>query len=247
MCCYKHLIPSLLGILLANGLAADELVLVETESFPEKGGWVVDQQFMDQMGSPYLLAHGLGEPVPDASGEVELPEAGTYRVWVRTRDWVAPWNAPGAPGRFQLLIDGKPLKATFGTEGDPWHWQDGGKVTVGKSAEIVLHDLTGFDGRCDAILFCKDLSFQPPDDGEELAGMRSKLLGWDREPQNAGEFDLVVVGGGVAGTACSVSAARQGLKVALIQDRPVLGGNGSSEVRVWPEGHINLQTVSLCG
>ena len=33
-------------------------VLVEAESFDEKGGWVVDQQFIPSMGSPYLLAHG---------------------------------------------------------------------------------------------------------------------------------------------------------------------------------------------
>ena len=30
------------------------MILVETESFKKKGGWVVDQQFMDQMGSPFL-------------------------------------------------------------------------------------------------------------------------------------------------------------------------------------------------
>ena len=41
-------------------------LLVEAESFTEKGGWVVDQQFMDLMGSPYLLAHGLGSPVENA-------------------------------------------------------------------------------------------------------------------------------------------------------------------------------------
>src|SRR6185436_20291310 len=51
-------------------------------------------------------------------------------------------------------------------------------------------------------------------------------------------YDLVVVGGGYAGTAAALSAARQGLSVALIQDRPVLGGNGSSEVRVWAMGGI---------
>jgi hypothetical protein len=89
--------------------AAEDCVLVEAESFDETGGWVVDQQFMDIMGSPYLLAHGLGEPVWDASAKVEFPTAGKYRVWVRTRDWVAPWKAPGAPGQFQLLINGKPL------------------------------------------------------------------------------------------------------------------------------------------
>lgn len=37
-----------------------EMLFIEAENFEDIGGWVVDQQFMDQMGSPYLLAHGLG-------------------------------------------------------------------------------------------------------------------------------------------------------------------------------------------
>jgi hypothetical protein len=45
--------------------------------------------------------------------------------------------------------------------------------------------------------------------------------------------DLVIVGGGLAGTCCAITAARHGVKVTLVQDRPVLGGNGSSEVRLW--------------
>ena len=45
--------------------------------------------------------------------------------------------------------------------------------------------------------------------------------------------DLVVVGGGMAGTCAAITAARNGIKVTLVQDRPVLGGNGSSEVRLW--------------
>lgn len=45
--------------------------------------------------------------------------------------------------------------------------------------------------------------------------------------------DLVIVGGGLAGTCAAITAARAGLKVVLIQDRPVLGGNASSEVRLW--------------
>ncbi|MBL0745791.1 FAD-dependent oxidoreductase [Chryseolinea sp. Jin1] len=48
--------------------------------------------------------------------------------------------------------------------------------------------------------------------------------------------DLVIVGGGMAGTCCAISAAREGLKVTLVQDRPVLGGNASSEVRLWVLG-----------
>lgn len=45
--------------------------------------------------------------------------------------------------------------------------------------------------------------------------------------------DLVVVGGGMAGTCAAIMAARGGTKVILVQDRPVLGGNASSEVRLW--------------
>lgn len=45
--------------------------------------------------------------------------------------------------------------------------------------------------------------------------------------------DLVVIGGGIAGTCAAITVARAGTKVFLIQDRPVLGGNASSEVRLW--------------
>ncbi len=48
--------------------------------------------------------------------------------------------------------------------------------------------------------------------------------------------DLCVIGGGLSGTICAISAARRGTKVVLIQDRPVLGGNCSSEIRMWVRG-----------
>ncbi|WP_316860828.1 FAD-dependent oxidoreductase [uncultured Cohaesibacter sp.] len=47
------------------------------------------------------------------------------------------------------------------------------------------------------------------------------------------EAGLVVVGGGLSGTCAAIAAAREGVKVLLVQDRPVLGGNASSEVRLW--------------
>jgi glycine/D-amino acid oxidase-like deaminating enzyme len=45
--------------------------------------------------------------------------------------------------------------------------------------------------------------------------------------------DLAVIGGGLSGVCCAITAARSGVKVVLVQDRPVLGGNASSEVRLW--------------
>lgn len=50
------------------------------------------------------------------------------------------------------------------------------------------------------------------------------------------ECDLVIIGGGLAGVCCAITAARAGISVTLIQDRPVLGGNASSEVRLWVLG-----------
>src|SRR6266542_4338467 len=64
---------------------------------------------------------------------------------------------------------------------------------------------------------------QPPTDRRDL-----KLVRHDA--------DLVVVGGGLAGTCCAITSARAGLKIILVQDRPVLGGNSSSEVRLWALG-----------
>ena len=45
--------------------------------------------------------------------------------------------------------------------------------------------------------------------------------------------DLVITGGGLSGVCAAITAARAGLQVILVQDRPVLGGNSSSEVRLW--------------
>ena len=238
--------------------APADAVLVEAEAFAQPGGWVMDQQSMDQMGSAYLLAHGLGVPVADATTAVAFQQPGKYRLWVRTRDWVAPWKtaethpdmrAEGTPGIFQVIVDGKLVPVTFGTEGLEWHWQDGGVVEIaGKTAQIALRDLTGFAGRCDALLFSPEsAATPPPDDAATLAPLRSKLMRLPAQPKEMGEFDFVVVGGGAAGACAAVSAARLGCKVALIHDRPVLGGNNSSEVRVGLSGLIHQKPYPRLG
>lgn len=58
-------------------------------------------------------------------------------------------------------------------------------------------------------------------------------------------YDVAVAGGGMAGISAAVSAARNGAKVVLIQDRPVLGGNGSSEIRVHVNGVNHQKTTGM--
>jgi hypothetical protein len=227
-----------LGLVL--GLAPDSLraasIFLEAESFANHGGWALDTQFTHIVGSPYLLAHGLGRPVADAATTLKVERPGRYRVWARTKDWVGPWKAPGTPGRFEVRVNGQPLGTTFGTTGANWHWQDGGTIELpAGEVAVALHDLTGFDGRCDALLLSDEPAFRPPD-GSDLVAARRAWVGGGTGPEDAGEFDLVVVGGGYAGLATAISASRQALKVALVQDRFVLGGNGSSEIRVWAQG-----------
>ncbi len=211
--------------------------LVEAEQFANKGGWSVDTQFIESVGSSYLIAHGLGNPVADASTEVQVLEAGNYKVWVRTLDWTKRMDRPESAGRFKVAVNNVVLEPELGTEDKKWIWQFAGKAQLkaGK-AEIALKDLTGFNGRVDAVLFSSDPNFQPPADATFEKRTSWKIPGVPSTIENVGEYDLVVVGGGYGGLGAAISAARMGAKVALIHNREVLGGNGSSEVRVWAQG-----------
>jgi len=228
--------PLFLSAVLAVSPLAAQQVWVEAESFASHGGWMLDTQFIDIMGSPYLLAHGMGTPVKDAETEVTVAEPGSYKVWVRTKNWVGPWDAPGSPGKFQISVNGTTLDKVLGTQGKDWLWEEAGSVELKGSARIALVDKTGFDGRVDAVLLSKDAAFTPPADFTATNQLRRKLLGLPEVAPETEEYDLVVVGGGYSGMGAAISGARQGLKVAFIQNRPVLGGNGSSEVQVWAMG-----------
>ena len=210
----------------ATGQASDH-ILIEAESFQNKGGWVIDQQSFDVLGSSYLLAHGMGIPVPNAATEVQVDRPGDYHVWVRTKDW-APF--PKGPGKFNVLIDGQAIDRVFGSDGsDEWRWYSGGKVRLEKgSVRMELADLTGFEGRCDAILLTLDPDFNPPNEKASLESLRVDLFDFLSETEDLMPYDIVVVGGGIAGITTAVQSSRLGLKVALIQNRPVLGGNNSS-------------------
>ena len=220
-------------------------IWIEAESL-QCGGWVVDTLSIESLGSAYLMAHGMGVPVEDATGSFEIPADGDYSVWALTRDWTAVWEVADPAGKFSLLIDGTPLPQTLGTNGAIWDWQLAGRVPLAKGTHrLALHDLTGLNGRCDAILIT-DSESKPDGSPEAIARMRQAWnIGEIRECDK--EFDLVVAGGGISGVCTALSALLCGVSVALICDRGVLGGCNSSEIRVCMAGKINLPPYPALG
>lgn len=210
-------------------MVVDGFLYVDAEDFDDYGGWRMDTQFVHLMGSAFMMATGIGEPVEDATTTIEVPQSGDYHVWVRARNWVQE----AAPGRFQVAINGQALSKEFGAaDTDQWTWEKGGVVTLDGSTTLALQDLTGFYGRCDAILLTSDANYVPPEDKDAVCEERARLQGLSLEPKFAGEFDVIVVGAGSAGVPAAIAAARMGARTALIQNRPTLGGNGSVEAGV---------------
>lgn len=247
-------------------------VMALATRFNDKGDWTLEQQFVLQMGSSYLMAHGLGTPLAkDAKTEINIPEDGDYRLWVRTKNWTAFWSEGKTPGIFQVLVDGKADPSEFGVGKMPldvkagidfpddidtsrearaeraqWYWQKGETYHLTKgSHSIALHDLMGLDGRCDAIILTSTDEV-PGDSLEDYRALREALLG-PGKPEDKGNYDFVVIGAGMSGLCAAIAAARLGLKVALVQDRYILGGNNSSEVRVGLGGQINMPPYPSLG
>lgn len=215
-----------------HGAPTGSVTWLEAERFADCGGWSNDSQFVAQMGSPYLLATGVGKPVKDAVTSTTLPHAGQYRLWVRCQDW----HPQGSPGRFQVLVGGKASAVTFGqAAAGEWRWVDGGTFELGAGAvEIRLHDLTGWFGRCDAVVLSGDAAFRPSDDLKTLSRQCEQYGGVPREIKPAGPYDVVVVGGGLAGGAAALVAARLGCRVALIT--PTATISPPSPTRALPTG-----------
>lgn len=214
-------------------LQAQETIWIEAEDFNDLGGWTNDWQFIDQMGSPYLLSIGYGTPVQEATTTAKVTQPGYYRMWVRTHDWFTPNH----PGQFNIVIDNHQALKTFGRSGyEDWTWEDGGIFYLKDNVNVKLKDVTGYYGRCDAFAFVTDTNWIPPAKKEDIAPLRIKYGAISNEIRKAGHYDVVVIGGGVAGTLAAVSAAREGAKTVLIQNRGQLGGNSSHEIMVPPVG-----------
>ncbi len=216
--------------LLASCSKTPDTYFIEAENFDDRGGWVHDHQAFPKIGSAYLMAHGMGVPVEDAVTEINIKRPGEYYIYVSTYNWTSPWYTGAGPGAYTLLVNGKPVQEVLGTTGTEWEWQCIGKIRLEGRTELCLHDLTGFNGRIDAIYITPEQEKMPQSYEEMLAFRNRKSSNYQIHREK--KADLVVVGAGVAGCTTALAAARSGLDIILIDNHSKLGGNNYLGVKM---------------
>ena len=143
--------------------------LIEAEDFQFTGSWSKDPSELASNGY-YLKTVNGGQPAITA---VQIPVAGNYQVWTRSRNYLGASTAR----RFQLLIDGVPLaKESGGKNYEGWLWENVGAqaLSAGEHA-LILNDTGKYWGRCDAIFMTTDPALLPDKiDLKELGSYRVK-------------------------------------------------------------------------
>ena len=210
-------------------------IWLDATDIAHTGGWKLDTQFVHLMGSSYLIAADQpGVPVDDATTTVNIPKTGIYRIWVRDRNWLRPHD----PGTFRLLVNGKDQGVILGKmPSDGWVWEIAGDHALeAGEVTLALHDLTGYFGRCAAILITNDFDYTPSREIPRIHKDRARIKGLPTATAEGGDYDVIVVGGGPGGVPAAIAAARMGAKTLLLQNRSMLGGNGSTEIGITFDG-----------
>ncbi len=211
-----------------------EKIWIDALEFQEYGGFRLETQFVREMGQGYLLADSCNGPVAPAETKFTVGQKGRYRVFLRTKNWCAGYDPDG----LVVSVDGQKAGHIAGKmQITGWYFEVGGDFELEAGEHILgIHDTTGWFGRFAAVIITDDRDFYPSPEKSWWRARRAAMKGLACRVTDHGSFDLLVAGGGVPGVAAAVTAARHGLRVALVSDRPVLGGNGSDEGNVSLEG-----------
>lgn len=211
-----------------------ERIWIDAMEFDRCGGFRRETQFVREMGQGYLMADSVDGPVEPAEINFKVEEQGRYRVFLRTKNWCAGYDPDG----LVVAVDGKKSGHVAGMmQISGWYFEVGGDFDLTAGAHrLSVFDTTGWFGRFAAVVITNDYDFTPSPEKSRWMAQRMEMKGLKKTVTDHGHFDLAIVGGGVPAVTAAVTAARHGLKVALIHDRPVLGGNGSDEGDVALEG-----------
>ncbi len=202
--------------------------------FDDFGGFVPETQFVREMGEGYLLASSVGVPVSPAKTTFKIEESGYYRFFIRTKNWCVGHSPDG----IKISVDGNISEKVCGKLNvNRWIFEIAGDFWLENGEHVLsVFDTDGWFGRFGSIIITNDYEFTPPVEIEKINNKRREIRNENYCAENKGKFDLITVGAGVAGIVSAIAAARMGLKVALINDRSLLGGNASEEASVTLEG-----------
>ena len=211
-----------------------EKIWIDAVEFDHYGGFVLETQFVREMGQSYLMANGIGEPVAPACTSFRLAEGGTYRLFIRTKNWCPEHNPDGLVAE----IDGKRAEHICAEmHVTDWYFEIGGDFALAAGEHTLkIYDTTGWFGRFACVIVTNDYDFMPSRELRMLKRQRAAIKGCGSAVTDLGRYDFIVVGGGVGGIVSAITAARYGLKTALINNRPRLGGNAAEEANVALEG-----------
>ncbi len=212
-----------------------EIIWLDANDFKTYGGWQTETQFVKEMGQPYLIANHIpGVPVENADTDFSVKTEGYYRIFVRTKNWRLPY----APGQFKVAVDNSELENTCGKMPSPdWYWEIAGDVYLkAGNHKLELCDKTGWLSRCATVIITNDFDYTPSPEINRLLKQRAQAKNIDTKIKDLGNWDFVVVGAGPGGVPAAISAARAGLKTALICARPYVGGNASEEGTIGFDG-----------
>ncbi len=221
----------------------------DATEFENIGGFNIETQFAQEMGQGYLFAccDTPGVPVKPCSGKITVEEDGMYRVWIRTKNWYPSHS----PGKLKVLLDGKYLGNEIGALPiSAWYFEVVGDIKLAKGEHTIkVEDTTGYFGRFSSIIVTDDMDFVPSSDPTKMREQRAEMKNISLVNECEEEFDVVVAGAGPGGVPAAIAAARKGMKVALLNSRPVLGGNSSNEGTVGFDGayvaHANMRETGV--
>lgn len=211
-----------------------ESIWIDAAEFDCRGGFILETQFVREMGQAYLMANSVGEAVEPASVTFHTLETGYHRVHIRTKNWLCEHNPDG------LVVEVDGVRAEHvcaNAHIRDWYFEIGGDFYLESGTHTLrIHDTKGWFARFACVIITNDYNFTPSAELRMLKRQRAEIKGIRDTVEEMGTFDLIVAGGGVGGVVAAITAARYGLKTALINDRPLLGGNAADEANVTLEG-----------
>ncbi len=211
-----------------------EKLWIDAVDFDDYGGFILETQFVREMGQPYLMANGTGSPVTPSAVRFSVNEGGMYRFYIRTKNW-CPEHKPDG---LLLEVDGirsQHVCSEMNVCG--WYFEIAANFSLSKGTHTLkIYDTKGWFARFACVIITNDYDFTPSRESRMLKTQRAQIKGIVDTVSDMGHYDVIVAGAGVGGIVAAITAARYGMRTALINDRPRLGGNAAEEANVALEG-----------